>query len=56
MRRSNRIGSLFQCWIFRYDKVEYMGDRPSIRAKIAVDLFFVGRTDKVETMAGPRKI
>ena len=25
-------------------------------AKIAVDLFFVGRTDKVETMAGPRKI
>ena len=24
--------------------------------KIAVDLFFVGRTDKVETMAGPRKI
>mgnify|MGYP003187756344 FL=1 len=56
MRRSNRIGSLFQCWIFRYDKVECMGDRPSIRAKIAVDLFFVGRTDKVETMAGPRKI
>ena len=24
--------------------------------KIAVDLFFVGRTDKVETMASPRKI
>ena len=24
--------------------------------KIAVDLFFVGRTDKVETMAGPCKI
>ena len=24
--------------------------------KIAVDLFFVGRTDKVEAMAVPRKI
>lgn len=40
----------------QHNKVECMGGRPSVRAKIAVDLFFVGRTDKVETMAGPRKI
>lgn len=38
-------------------KVECIGGRPSqLGLKIAVDLFFVGRTDKVETMAGPRKI
>lgn len=28
----------------------------SVRMKIAVDLFFVGRTDKVEAMAVLRKI
>ncbi len=40
MRRNNRIVSPFQCRIFRHDKVECMGGRPSVRAKkIAVDLF-----------------
>ena len=33
-----------------------MGAGHQLGLKIAVDLFFVGRTDKVETMAGPRKI
>lgn len=33
MRRSNRIGPLFQCWIFRYDKVECMETWLSVRTK-----------------------
>lgn len=33
-----------------------MGVRSSVGAKIAVDLFSVGRTDKVEAMAVSRKI
>ena len=56
MRRSNRIGSPFQCRIFRYNKVECMGVGTSVRAKIAVDLFSVQRTDKVEAMAVLRQI
>ena len=33
MRRSNRISSPFQCWIFRYDKVECMETWLSVRTK-----------------------
>ena len=40
----------------QHNKVECMGAGHQLGLKIAVDLFFVGRTDKVETMAGPRKI
>gem|GEM_PF-3047592 len=33
------IGSFFQCWIFRYDKVECMETSYQLGRKIAVDLF-----------------
>lgn len=52
MRRSSSIAIK----VFSLPKVGCMGVESSVGAKIAVDLFFVRRTDKVETMAVLRQI
>ena len=45
-----------ESWQYFFEEPFGVGIFDQLGLKIAVDLFFVGRTDKVETMAGPRKI